>query len=152
MAKAPKAAFQPSPKKVPHTASLPKTEKRPRMPQVRGGPLVWRFSSIDRDGPFAWSALDDPAAYKEAMEKLHQFETMEETAIRAQGSHPVEVWQLCKEAQNRLAEIELDDLDALMSFRLTGARRVWCRMDNNMMLVLWWDPGHAVCPSPKKHT
>ena len=150
--KAPKAAYQPSTKKVPHTASLPTAEKRPRVPHVRGGPLVWRFSSVDRGGPFAWSSLDDPAAYKEAMEKLHQFETMEETDMRRGGSHPVEIDQLCKDARDRLAAIKLDDLDALMSFRLTGPARVWCRMDNNMMRVLWWDPGHAVCPSLKKHT
>lgn len=41
----------------------------------RGGPLVWRFSSVDKGGPFAWSALQDPILYKEVMEKLHQFET-----------------------------------------------------------------------------
>ena len=86
------------------------------------------------------------------MEKLHLFETMEETDMRRGGSHPVEIDQLCKEARDRLAVIELDDLDALMSFRLTGPSRVWCRMDGSVMMVLWWDPRHAVCPSNKKHT
>ena len=43
--------------------------------------MVWRFSSADREGPFAWS-FDDPVTYRDAMEKLHQFETMEETVIR----------------------------------------------------------------------
>ena len=122
------------------------------MPHLRGGPLVWRFSSADQGGPFSWSALADPAAYKEVMEKLHQFETMEETVIRATGSHPIEIQQLSREARNRLAAIQQDDIDSLMSFRLTGPERVWCRMDRNTMLVLWWDPGHEVCPSQKKHT
>jgi hypothetical protein len=119
---------------------------------MRGGPLVWRFSSVDRDGLFAWSSLDDPVAYKEAMEKLHHFETMDETDMHRGGSHTVGIDNLCKDARDRLAVIQHDDIDELMSFRLTGAGRVWCRMDRNMMLVLWWDPQHAVCPSLKKHT
>lgn len=152
MAKQPKAAQRPDPKKQPRVATAPAVEKRPKAPHVRGGPLVWRFSSADRGGPFAWSALDDPAAYKEALEKLHQFETMEETDMRRGGSHTVEVWQLSKEARDRLAAIQHDDIDELMSFRLTGATRIWCRMDRNIMQVLWWDPDHAVCVSLKKHT
>ena len=122
------------------------------MPHIRGGPLVWRFSSADQGGPFAWSALADPATYMQVMEKLHQFETMEETDIHRGGSHPVEYGKLAKGARDRLAAIQQDDIDSLMSFRLTGPERVWCRMDRNMMLVLWWDPGHQVCPSLKKHT
>ncbi|MBY0431511.1 MAG: hypothetical protein K2Q10_09960 [Rhodospirillales bacterium] len=152
MSKQPKVAQWPAPQKQPRAATTPVVEKRPKAPHVRGGPLVWRFSSADRDGPFAWSGLDDPFTYKDALEKLHQFETMEETDMRRGGSHTVEVWQLSKVAQDRLAAIQQDDIDQLMSFRLTGATRVWCRMDRNMMLVLWWDPEHAVCPSLKKHT
>ena len=119
---------------------------------MRGGPLVWRFSSVDRNGPFAWPALADPASYKDVMEKLHVFETMEETAIRGQGSHPVPLADFAKSAFDRLVAIQLDDIDELMSFRITGAGRVWCRMDRNMMLVLWWDPQHEVCPSQKRGT
>jgi hypothetical protein len=90
--------------------------------------------------------------YKEVMEKLHHFETMDERTIRAQGSHPVGLEQCCKEAQDRLAAIQLDDLDEIMSFRLTGRGRVWCRMDRNVMLALWWDPDHLVCPSLRRYT
>jgi hypothetical protein len=133
---------------------MPHPEKRPRLdhPQIRGGPLVWRFSSTDKGGPFSWAGLADASAYKAVMESLHQFETMQESAIRAQGSHPVEIENCSKVAQDRLCAIELDDLDELMSFRLGGKTRVWCRMDRNVMLVLWWDPEHQVCPSMKIHT
>jgi hypothetical protein len=103
-------------------------------------------------GPFSWAGLADASAYKAVMESLHQFETMQESAIRAQGSHPVEIENSSKVAQDRLCAIELDDLDELMSFRLGGKTRVWCRMDRNVMLVLWWDPEHQVCPSMKIHT
>ncbi len=82
--------------------------------------------SADQDGPFAWSALTDPVAYKKVMEKLHQFETMEETVIHAAGSHLIEVQQLSKDARNRLAAIQQDDIDSPMSFRLTGPERGIC--------------------------
>lgn len=111
---------------------------------------MWRFSSPDRDGPFSWSALSDPKHYKDVMEKLHQFETMQETQIRAQGSHPVTIDQFSKQARDSLCAIKHDDIDELMSFRITGASRVWCLMHQNMMLVLWWDPQHEVCPCLKK--
>lgn len=141
-----------SAKKEPKSTFSPQVEKKPRIPAISGGQLVWRFSSADKNGPFSWSALSEPAAYKEVLEKLHNFETMHEGDIAAQGSHAVELESLCKEARDRLSAIKLDDLDALMSFRLTGERRVWCRVDANVMHVLWWDPDHAVCPSHKKHT
>lgn len=113
---------------------------------------MWRFSAADKDGPFAWSRLSDPAVYKSVSERLHQFETMDELSIGRSGSHAVDVGSLCKEAKDRLAKIELDDIDELFSFRIDGPTRVWCRPLQGVMLVLWWDPEHQVCPSIKKHT
>ena len=85
------------------------------------------------------------------MEQLHQFETMDETAIRQQGSHPVELQLCCKDARDRLEAIQLDDLDEIMSSRLTGRGRGvgWIE---NVMFVLWWDLNHQVCPSLKRNT
>ena len=113
---------------------------------------MWRFSGADRNGDFAWSSLDDPASYKRVLEKLHEFETMTERDIGLAGCHAVDVSGCCDQAKSRLQEIELDDLDQLYSFRITGAERVWCRTLGNLMLVLWWDPEHRVYPSKLKHT
>ena len=52
-------------------------------------------------------------------------------------------------ARDRLAEIGQDDLDELMSFRITGESRVWCIQDSAIMRVLWWDPHHGVYPIEK---
>jgi hypothetical protein len=60
--------------------------------------------------------------------------------------------KLIKEAQDRLTEISLDDLDELTSLHLTGKGRVWGIIDQGVMNLLWWDPEHQVCPSHKKHT
>ena len=140
-------------RKQPKTAIQPNVQKLPKASEEQHGDLlVWRFSSVDKAGPFGWDKLNDPAEYKSVMEKLHQFETMEQNAIYGGGSHPVPLSRLCNDAQKRLKAIKHDDVDQLMSFRLSGRQRVWCRMNNNIMSVLWWDPDHQVCPSTKKHT
>ena len=130
-------------------------DKRPHIaaqPNAPGAPLVWQFASFDRNGPYAWSGLSDASHYKKVMEKLHQFETMQETERRAQGSHPVPINNISKSARDRLFETERDDAEELMSFRVSGRERVWCLIDRNIMVVLWWDPRHEVCPSLKKNT
>jgi len=37
--------------------------------------------------------------------------------------------------------------DALVSLRLSGKERVWGILQENALLLLWWDPGHEICPS-----
>lgn len=116
-------------------------------------PLVaWRFSTHDKGGRWAWTNLNNPGEYKETIEKLHSFETMDLTTINKAGSHRVELARLSKEARKRLEKIRQDDVDYLMSFRLSGKKRIWCIADINIMKILWWDPDHTVCPAPKRHT
>ena len=103
-------------------------------------------------GTFLWTGLVHGDPFKEVIERLHEFEKMSWDEIIKTGSHPIEVWKCEKLARNRLAAIQQDDIDQLMSFRIAGQKRVWCIRDQNIMRVLWWDPEHAVCPSPKKHT
>lgn len=145
---------RPRPVKQPKVAEEPTPEKRPRWvePKVNGLPLAWRFSTNDPGGDWAWTSLQPPEKYQEVLEKLHEFETKNWREIVAGGSHSIELGRLAKKARDRLTVIKRDDLDELMSFRLTGKNRVWCVRDQNIMRLLWWDPDHTVCPSVKKHT
>ena len=61
----------------------------------------------------------------------------------------IPVASLCKEAQDRLADVELDDQDRLFRFRLGNLQRLWGIMlpDESTFYVLWWDETHQVCPS-----
>lgn len=111
--------------------------------------MAWRFSGADRAGPFSWTIQPD-AKFREVMEKLHEFEGKNWADIINTGSHPIVIQDLCKAARDRLADIKLDDVDELMSFRLTGPNRVWCIQAGNIMRALWWDPEHMICPSKKK--
>lgn len=141
-------------RKQPKAASLPRPEKSPKAkyPIIHDGPLCWRFSECDHTGTWAWSNLSDPDRYKEVVERLHKFEKMHWSEIISSGSHPVQVADLIKPAQDRLQELHKDDIDELMSFRIDGTKRVWCIQTQNVMRVLWWDPDHEICPSPKKYT
>ena len=127
---------------------IPKTKD----PEIGGSPLAWRFSACDKGGPFAWTSLEHGNPYKEVIERLHEFETKEWDEIVRGGSHPIQVYKCEKPARDRLVEIQQDDVDELMSFRISGKKRVWCIQDRNIMRVLWWDPDHAICPSHLKNT
>jgi hypothetical protein len=132
----------------------PEPTKRPKSkdPVIEGSPLAWRFSGCDKGGPFSWAALAHGEPFKEVIDRLHEFEMKSWDEIIETGSHPVEVYKCEKSARDRLADIKQDDIDELMSFRISGKKRVWCIKDGNIMRVLWWDPTHTVCPSLKKHS
>jgi len=71
--------------------------------------------------------------------------------------HQIPIMDLCKDAQERLAEFNRDDIDDVFSLRLTGTIRVYGYKDGRIFRVLWYDPHHgdpkkAVCPSIKRHT
>ena len=144
--------------KHPKAREIPSTSKQPK---VAGDPQdyyqkkpAWRISKMEFSDPFGWHILDENGIFS-ILEKLANFETMtwREILLDAKKqNHNVSVDKLIKEAQDRLTEISLDDLDDLTSLHLTGKGRVWGIIDQGVMNLLWWDPEHQVCPSHKKHT
>jgi len=141
-------------RKQPRVRFEPKPVKRPRIGEPsfhEGLPLAWKFSQADRGGPWPWSAIS-PESRHALVDRMSNWETMTQTDLRQGGSHPVPVSGLCREAQLRLAEIEQDDLDEMMSFRLSNRERLWCIRDRNLMRVLWWDPAHEVWPTQPRNT
>lgn len=101
--------------------------------------------------PFGWREIDGKLLL-EIREKLKSFESMKLSEIIGKDNHPVEVSRLCKRAQDRLDELHLDDIEQLLSLHLTGPKRVWGILEHNVVILLWWDPNHEICPSLKKHT
>lgn len=86
------------------------------------------------------------------MLRLSGMETLSSDDFIRGGSHSVSVARLAPEAQRRLARIGKDDVDELVSFRISARKRVWCIAVGNLMKVLWWDPNHEVAPSTKRRT
>jgi len=102
--------------------------------------------------PFGWHRLDS-GKVRDIRDKLAAFEGMTWNEILVKGkkqNHSVPRQDLCKAARDRLTEIKLDDIDELVSLRLSGRERVWGIRSHNVLTVLWWDPDHAICPSLKK--
>jgi hypothetical protein len=116
---------------------------------------AWRISKMEVGDPFGWHILDENEI-QFVRDKLKEFESMtwDQILIKAKKqNHSVSIDDLIKDAQRRLTEINLDDLDQLVSLHLSGRKRVWGYIvDQGVMNLLWWDPEHTICPSIKKHT
>jgi len=89
--------------------------------------------------PFGWHILDANGV-DAIREKLANFETMtwREILLDAKKqNHNVSVGDLVKKAQDRLTEIFPEQLDELTSLRLTGKGRVWGKIDEGVMELIW---------------
>ena len=109
---------------------------------------------VDQDGPFSWSSLDAETAAR-IHQRLSNLESMTWHEIFVAGrkqNHTVDISSMSTEAQRRLEAIQPDDVDGLVSLRVTGKERVWGIRREGHCYLLWWDQEHAVCPSKKKHT
>jgi hypothetical protein len=144
-------------KKPRRVANVPQFQKHPRGAEVleliKKKQFCWRLEEIDWDGPWGWSQASSDEILRTIVPKLHNYESMTWAEIEGpSGSHAVDFDKLCSEAQARLGEIGRGQLDSLFSVRVTGEERVWGFKDVAILRVIWWDPGHSVCPSEKKHT
>lgn len=146
MAKNLRLRFEPHPKKEPRFASDPQSyyAQRPS----------WRLACIELVDPFGWHTIDKDKIY-EIRRKLADFETRtwnEILLLSQKQNHKVSIDRICKDARARLVERKQQDIDELVSLRLSGAERVWGILREGALELLWWDPDHQVCPSLKKHT
>ena len=113
---------------------------------------VWVFSRLDLNGPWCWSKLQPPVLVQ-ILQRLGNLEKMSWADIeQTTGSHFVDIDDLIKDAQDRLKEIQQDDVEQLFSLRVTGKIRVWGIRVDEEFHFLWCDPEHEICPSHKKHT
>ena len=100
--------------------------------------------------PFGWHEIEKNKL-GEIRNKLADFESMTWHEILGKNSHLIPVSGICKAARDRLELLKQDDIDELLSLRLSGKQRIWGILEDQALKVLWWDPEHLVCPSSKKH-
>ena len=144
---------RPAQKKTPHPQKIPR--RKEKVSQIEEEHISWHLRILDKSGHWNWKEIDETTIWKEIHSKLSEFErkTWKEILIKEKHrNHSILVSEICPEAQKRLRKIKQDDIDELVSLRLTGQKRVWGIKERNILKVLWWDPNHTVCPSPKKHT
>ena len=141
--KNPKTSFSPTPSKKPKAIDY--TDANRSQPS-------WRVSLLELVDPFGWHKITTSQLY-EIREKLKNFESMTWNEILIDSkkqNHSINKSKLCREARKRLKEIELDDVDDVVSLRLKGEQRIWGIRQHNALLLLWWDPDHKICPSKKR--
>jgi hypothetical protein len=98
--------------------------------------------------PFGWQRVDGPTI-QYVRSRLAHLETMtwSEILVKAKKqNHSIRTEDICSAAQQRLEALGLL-LDDVVSLRLSGRERVYGYLDNGVLIVLWWDPLHQICPS-----
>lgn len=133
--------------------------REPRESTV-GEKVIWRFDMIDRAGKFAFDLRRSDFMHCEVLEKMIAYSNMTWQEIERQTHdqgrskhHFLSVESLSKEAIDRFRIMKLDEYsDSIFSFSLQNKLRVVGIRENEHFHVLWYDPGHEVCPSKKKHT
>ena len=131
----------------------------PREKYPRGGEKVekisgltsWHIRIIDKEGHWGWNQIN-ALILDDILSKMSNFETMKWSEVLNRNNHIIAKSQICAEAQKRLEVLKQDDIDELISLHLTGKKRIWGIRDQDVLKILWWDPDHTICPSPKRHT
>lgn len=140
--KKPKWQVEPHPNKQP-TATTP-TSYHKLNPS-------WRIAKMEMVDPFGWHQVDS-AMLSYIRDRIIEFERRTWAEILGDHhNHPVEVGRLAPLAQERLQEMRQDDLEEMLSLRLSGKERIWGILDRGVCTLIWWDPEHQVCPSQKKN-
>jgi hypothetical protein len=140
-----------APGKSPIAVREPDTGKVPRAVSATSYHHLhpsWRVASIELVDPFGWHGMSGESLLA-VREKLASFESMTWSEILVRGKkfhHSIRVSDITAEAQNRLEAAGLG-LDEVVSLRLSNLERVFGYLVNGVLVLLWWDPSHQVCPS-----
>lgn len=143
---------QPSLQKVPVITKTPKSEPIIDWHSYRPG---WRINKLEMLHPeFGWQVVDGPKLH-DIRGKLGQFESRtwhEILTVSKRYNHYIAVSDLETPAKKHLQEIGQDDIEQLMSLRLSAKERIWGILEHNILSILWWDPNHLAYIVEKKHT
>lgn len=156
-ARKPKAKNAPVAKQVPRLeGDAPGGDKTPRRaftPPSTEGLVSVSLGEVDIAGPFCISQAT-PEELVSILRFLHDVERM--TPQAAFGGYPGKDYDIDgipnDVAKGRLVELGYDDEDRITRFQLTGQQRLYGFRRGARFYALWWDPGHDIWPSQKKHT
>lgn len=110
--------------------------------------ICWQLGKFDWNGPWGIAGIDDVRAFitgtVSSWESMTWNEIFSATGGRQRGNnnHPVKVADLSKKAKARLRDIRLDDIEELISLRVTNVVRVYGIRDGRAFQLLWYDPQH----------
>lgn len=142
-------------KRVPIAANVPSgPSKVPRAQPIENFYNLhpaWRISLVEMCDPFGWHEIhkDKLAEIRKKLADLEKSTWREILMDSKKQNHSISVDKLSKEARRRLTALKQEDVENVISLRLSGAERVFGIRHNIALTLLWWDPYHQVCPSLK---
>ena len=121
---------------------------------------IWSFKTCDFDHDKWGVNCSKNSGMADMLSSLKNFETMTWGTILTMTNgrkentrnHPISVSEIDKNAQKRLIELNLDDVDILYSLAIGNKRRIWGRIINRIFFILWLDEDHSIYHVEKKHT
>lgn len=90
-----------------------------------GDLLRFRLRHVDTEGPFPFELGGDCTRVMESLRNMETRTHSEVFVSAKKHNHRIPLSGLCPDAQARLGELGRDDLDELISLRVTGKQRVW---------------------------
>ena len=116
----------------------------------------WRFerSFGQRKWDLYSADFEKIASHKVNLERMKWSEIIKQTHDSGKSSnHYITADKLCKEAQNMLSELQLEEYgDMIFSLRLNNKCRLFGLLQEGVYTILWLVENHEICPSYKKHT
>jgi hypothetical protein len=144
------------PKNIYNPAVRKKVRPSPVIPSNESLKPSWRFSTIDKIGPFEQYFTEDSfeeELFKHIKNKIIQYENLTWAELtKSRPNHPMPREKIAPEAQRRLEQINLDDHEIFYQLQINGRERLWGVREAGVINILWWDPKHKVYPVSKKHT
>ncbi|HEY6322136.1 MAG TPA: hypothetical protein VJA16_11310 [Thermoanaerobaculia bacterium] len=150
--KKPKHRFPPAATTAAQPAKVPR-EGAPV--DYRASHPIWSFAILDFYAEVGGWVHLSPDDRDQLLARFQRWEKMTWHEILAEGgkkNHLIDVDRCCDKSRERLEVRHLDDRDQLMSLSVTGKKRGIGILEGAVFSILWWDPGHDVCPSHMKHT
>lgn len=114
---------------------------------AKQGHAVWQFNTRDTQA-WTWENAD----YTSLLPKLADIERRGFKEIRSRGRtrgehHFIPRGSLEPEAERRLKQRCLDDVDEVFSIHIAQKSRAWAVVyADHIACLLWWDPEHTVYP------
>lgn len=115
--------------------------------------LAWHFHRLDWEH-LRWGFKQlGPTQWRDLLNHLISFEGLtwaklkEQSGGRGKGGgtnhHTLDIGDLCRDAQNRLVDLRLDEYDGVFSLRLGNCLRLYGIRDDRVFRLLWWDCHHG---------
>ena len=107
----------------------------------------WSWGQKRSWGKSTWNEIIFPhiSSYKEKT----WLEIENEVSGKHKRNKSYTIDKICHEAQRRLGEIQLEDLDEIFRFRLASRQRLYGFRICEVFFILWWDPDHKIYPLSK---